>query len=83
MQINYTSIFKKSPVDHRSTWASPGRGPTEKSRGPICKGGDLSVIGRRIQKTQKQKKSVEKDKEGRVRVTCVLIFQVELFLMTY
>lgn len=43
----------------------------------------MSVIGRRIQKTQKQKKSVEKDKEGRVRVTCVLIFQVELFLMTY
>lgn len=67
-------------MDHRSTWANSGRGPTEKSRGPTCKGGDLSVMGRRIQKTQKKQKRVEKGKERRVTVILVLIFQMGLFL---
>ena len=66
-------------MDHRSTWANSGRGPTEKSRGPTCKGGDLSVMGRRIQKTQKKQKRVEKGKERRVMVILVLIFQMGLF----
>ena len=50
-------------MDHRSTWASSKRGPKEKSRGSMCKGGDSSVIGKRIQKIQKQHKRAEK---GRV-----------------
>ena len=50
-------------MDHRSTWATSKRGPKEKSRGSMCKDGDSSVTGRRIQKIQKQHKRVEK---GRV-----------------